>query len=57
MTDGAFVLRSDDGERVVELTAGRSYKRSAGIEHNAVNESDKVVVLLEISLKTGSQAE
>ena len=51
LTGGQLVLESKDGEKRVDLQAGQSYFRERGIEHNAVNQSERDVVLLEIELK------
>jgi beta-alanine degradation protein BauB len=51
MTTGR--LRLDDGreQRVAELTSGKAYCGSAGVEHDVINASDHEFVFLEIELK------
>lgn len=46
-------LQLDDGktERIAELTAGKSYYRPVGIEHNVVNANDYEFVFVEIEFK------
>jgi beta-alanine degradation protein BauB len=53
LMDGA--LRMDEGGDVtaVELAAGQSYFRSAGVEHDVVNSSGREFAFVEIELKTG----
>lgn len=52
LTTGRLIL--DDGKetRPAELTAGRSYYRPIGVEHNVVNGSDHEFVFVEIEMKT-----
>ncbi len=52
MTTGKLMLEEPGGvERVVDLTAGKSYTRDEGIEHNVVNASPHEFVFLEIEMK------
>jgi quercetin dioxygenase-like cupin family protein len=47
------VLRLDDGsdETEVVLTAGQSYGRAAGVEHDVMNASEHPVAFVEIEIK------
>jgi len=51
MTTGK--LKSFDGkeERIAELTAGRSYYRPVGVEHNVTNANDYEFVFVEVEFK------
>lgn len=51
MTTGNLLLEEPDGERVAELTAGVSYAREAGVEHNVVNANDYEFVFVEVEIK------
>jgi len=53
MTTGSLTLREDGGDRVADITSGQAYFRKAGVEHDVINETDQVVVFIEIELKTG----
>ncbi|MEC8777279.1 MAG: cupin domain-containing protein, partial [Pseudomonadota bacterium] len=37
ITTGTLLLKEGDGERYAELTAGVSYSREVGVEHNVIN--------------------
>jgi len=50
-TKGKLLLQSKAGENTKELKPGLSYFKSAGIEHNAINDGEDEIVLLEIELK------
>ena len=50
-TDGQLILESCEGEKIVDLSQGVSYFRSAGVEHNVVNANDYPFVFVEIELK------
>jgi quercetin dioxygenase-like cupin family protein len=47
-------LLIDDGktERYAELTAGKSYYRPVGVEHNVINANDHEFAFIEIEFKT-----
>ena len=52
MTTGRLKLIGPDGaETFVELRAGESYTRQAGVEHDVVNASDFEFVFVEVELK------
>ena len=52
MTTGALTIDLPDGETVVsDLTAGVSYNRDAGVEHNVINANDFEFVFVEVELK------
>jgi beta-alanine degradation protein BauB len=47
-------LQLDDGktERIAELTAGKSYYRPVGVEHNVINANEYEFAFVEIEFKT-----
>ena len=49
--DGKLLLQDDEGERVAELSAGVSYFREAGIEHNVINANDYPFFFVEVELR------
>ena len=51
MTTGALVLETCEGSITNELTAGVSYTRPAGSEHNVFNDAQTEFVFVEIELK------
>jgi quercetin dioxygenase-like cupin family protein len=51
MTTGELQLQTNDGESVNQLTAGQSYTRAAGSEHNVVNPGPGEFVFVEIEAK------
>jgi quercetin dioxygenase-like cupin family protein len=51
VTDGELRLETVEGERTVPLVLGRSYTRSAGVEHNVINNTDHEVGFVEIELR------
>ena len=51
ITSGRLRLEEPDGSRDVELQAGRSYARGAGVAHNVVNDNPFEFVFVEIELK------
>lgn len=50
-TTGALLLETAAGPVSSELTAGRSYSRPAGVEHNVVNPGVTEFVFVEIEIK------
>lgn len=50
-TTGKLLLVDASGEREAELTAGLSYFRTAGVEHDVVNPNPTPFVFVEIELK------
>lgn len=50
-TSGQLLLEIKDGNRTVDITAGQSYTRSVGTEHNVVNINSYEFVFIEIELK------
>ena len=52
MTTGKLLLKEGDGERYAELTAGVSYSREVGVEHNVINANDYEFVFVEVEMKT-----
>ena len=51
MTTGTLAIRSRDGETMAQLTAGVSYHREAGVEHDVINANPGEFVFIEIELK------
>ena len=52
MTTGQLLLFDGKEERYAELTAGRSYYRPLGVEHNVINPNEHDFVFVEIEFKT-----
>ena len=51
ITSGKLLLETADGSSVSELSAGKSYFRLTGVEHNVVNASTGEFAFVEIELK------
>lgn len=51
MTTGRLLLETTAGSAAANLTAGISYARQAGVEHDVVNDSDSEFVFVEIEAK------
>ena len=51
MTSGKLRLVEPDGVRDVDLVAGASYARAAGVAHNVVNINSYEFAFIEIELK------
>jgi len=51
LTTGRLLLDEPDGKRYTELTAGVSYSRRAGVEHDVVNANAFAFVFIEIEIK------
>lgn len=49
--DGKLLIESADGDNIVEMKAGQSYFREAGVEHNVVNASGASYAFVEVELK------
>ena len=52
ITTGTLLLKEGDGERYAELTAGVSYSREVGVEHNVINANDHEFVFVEVEMKS-----
>ena len=52
ITTGKLLLKEGDGERYAELTAGVSYSREVGVEHNVINANDYEFVFVEVEMKS-----
>lgn len=51
-TNGLLAIETPDGQVAeAELTAGASYYRQAGVDHNVINAGDSEVVFIEIEMK------
>jgi hypothetical protein len=51
LTSGTLTIEAPDGSvSLAELTAGVSYNRSAGVEHNVINGNDHEFAFVEIEL-------
>lgn len=51
LTSGTLLLETADGEVRAELSAGQSYNRAVGVEHNVINANDYAFSFVEIELK------
>lgn len=51
MTTGKLLLKEPGGDRIAELTAGVSYSREAGVEHDVINANEYEFVFVEVELK------
>lgn len=51
LTDCPFLLEEPDGVRRVNVTAGASYRRDTGVEHNVVNDGDRPMAFIEVEIK------
>ena len=52
ITTGTLLLKEGDGERYAVLTAGVSYSREVGVEHNVINANDYEFVFVEVEMKS-----
>jgi hypothetical protein len=52
MTTGNLLLKDVDGEHYAKLTAGVSYSRTAGVEHDVINANDYEFIFLEVEMKS-----
>lgn len=52
MTTGRLLLEEPGGARHAPLTAGVSYAREAGVEHDVINDNPFEFVFIEIEMKT-----
>ncbi len=50
-TDGVLRLETADGAQSAQLTAGQSYYRTAGVEHDVINAGDQELVFIEVEMK------
>jgi quercetin dioxygenase-like cupin family protein len=50
-TTGSLLLETSSGDVEAQLTRGRAYFRSVGVEHNVVNPSEEYFVFIEIEIK------
>jgi quercetin dioxygenase-like cupin family protein len=50
VTDGRMQIVEGGGESVSELSAGVSYFRPAGVEHDVINGGDRDLIFVEIEL-------
>ena len=50
-TDGKLLIKSRESKTTNELAEGKSYFRSAGVEHNVVNANEYEFVFIEIEIK------
>ncbi len=51
LTTGQFTIVSDSGAQPFAMSAGTSYTRLAGVEHDVVNTSDRDLAFVEIEIK------
>jgi quercetin dioxygenase-like cupin family protein len=52
MTTGRLQLEDGKEVRIAQLTAGQSYYRPIGVEHNVINANDHEFVFVEVEFKT-----
>lgn len=52
LMNGKLLLKDKAGDSVSELSAGKSYFREAGVEHNVINAGDGEFAFVEIQMKT-----
>lgn len=55
-TTGELLLETADGPVTSKLTAGISYARPVGVEHNVINPGTAEFVFVEIELKSVAEA-
>ncbi len=51
MTDGALTLITTGGTTTGAITAGQSYVRKGGVEHDVRNDTAREIVFVEIEMK------
>jgi quercetin dioxygenase-like cupin family protein len=51
LTTGRLLLDTPDGPSAAELVAGQSYARSAGVEHDVINDNPYEFAFIEIEIK------
>ena len=56
-TTGKLLLEEHGGNREAQLTAGVSYFRNVGVEHNVVNANDFEFVFVEVEIKSAGKGE
>jgi quercetin dioxygenase-like cupin family protein len=49
--DGKLLLETAGGNSIAELTAGQSYYRPVGVEHNVINANEFEFYFVEIELR------
>lgn len=52
LNTGKLLAQSHEGSTTFDLTAGVSYTRGAGVEHNVININDSQFEFIEIELKS-----
>jgi quercetin dioxygenase-like cupin family protein len=53
ITNCRMILENPDGtESTTEIKKGNAYIREAGVRHNVINASEKLMVFIEIELKS-----
>ncbi len=52
MTTGRLLAETGDGDVTTDLTAGVSYARPMGVEHNVVNINDFEFIFVEIEVRS-----
>lgn len=51
ITDGELLIEHAGGETRATLTAGGSYRRNLGVEHNVINAGSRPLSFVEVELK------
>jgi len=52
MTTGRLCLENEGESHLAELTAGKSYARLSGVEHDVINANDFEFVFVEVEIKS-----
>lgn len=51
VTGGVLTITDSDGVKEAPLTAGETYFRQAGVEHNVANHTGQNIVFIEVEIK------
>ncbi|KAA0011309.1 cupin domain-containing protein [Billgrantia pellis] len=57
LVDGVMRLHTPEGNHEIDVKAGMSYRRLAGVEHNVINAGDGHFAFVEIELKASQEGE
>lgn len=55
ITNSTMQIEDAEGTRLVDIKAGVSYFRLAGIEHNVTNVGDEEMIFVELELKASTE--
>ena len=53
VSGGVLTVEDSSGSRAYPITAGKSYSRPAGVEHNIANDTGGDIAFVEIEFKRG----